>query len=426
MLQKLIKNKIAENATWIIVCKAIQAILGLVITMLTARLYGPKDYGAVSYAASLTVFVTPIAQLGLTSTLVGELVTHPSDEGEILGTAILSSLVSGALCILGISAFTYLSQPDAPITILVCTLYSLSLLAQSVELVQYWFQAKLLSKYVAVLTLIAYAITSIYQLIILLTGKNLLLYAISKGIEYALIAAGLLVVYRHLNGKRLRFSIGRFVSLFRRSGFYMLSGLMVVLLGQSDRIMIANMLGEKEVGLYSAAVVCANLTEFVFLAIIDSFRPVIIAARRHEKSKYEMQLARLYAIVIYLALLQSIVIAVLAKPIIRIMYGAAYDGSISILRLLVWYTAFSYIGSARMIWIFAEGQQRLLCLMNFMGAVLNIVLNRMLIPIWGASGAAFASLVTQIFANFLLDWLLPTMRPNHRILMRAIRLHELW
>lgn len=426
MLQKLIKNKIAQNATWIIACKAIQAILGLVITMLTARLYGPKDYGAVSYAASLTVFVAPIAQLGLTSTLVGELVTNPSDEGEILGSAILSSLVSGALCILGIWAFTYLTQPDAPITILVCTLYSLSLLAQSVELVQYWFQAKLLSKYVAVLTLIAYVLSSIYQLVVLLTGKNLALYAVSKGIEYVLIAIGLLVVYKRLNGKRLHFSIRRCVSLFRRSGFYMLSGLMVVLLGQSDRIMIVNMLGEKEVGLYSAAVVCANLTEFVFLAIIDSFRPAIIAARQRDKSEYEMQLARLYAIVFYLALLQSIVIAIFAKPVIRIMYGSAYDESIGILRLLVWYTAFSYIGSARIVWIFAEGKQRLLCLMNFMGAVLNIVLNRMLIPVWGASGAAFASLLTQIFTNFLLDWILPVMRPNHRILMRAIRLHGLW
>lgn len=426
MLKELIKNKVAQNATWIIACKGVQAILGLVITMITARFYGPKDYGAVSYAASLTLFVMPIAQLGMTSTLVGELVSHPSDEGEILGSAMVSSLFSGALCIFGIWTFTRLTQPDAPMTIWVCTLYSLSLLVQSVELIQYWFQAKLLSKYVAVLTLIAYALTSIYQLLVLLTGKNLALYAVSKAIEYALIAVGLMIVYKRLNGRRLSVSISRCASLFRRSGFYMLSGLMVMLLGQTDRIMIVNMLGEKEMGLYSAAVVCANLTEFAFLAIIDSFRPVILSARQQDEKKYETQMARLYAIVVYLALLQSILVAVLAKPVVAILYGSAYEESVEILRLLVWYTAFSYIGSARMVWIYAEGRQRLLCGMNFLGAMVNIGLNGVMIPVLGGSGAALASLMTQAFTNFILDGLLPSMRANHRVLMRGIRLRRLW
>lgn len=425
MLQKLIKNKIASNAAWIIICKGIQAVLGLVITMLTARLYGPADYGAISYAASLTLFVTPIAQLGFTSTLVGELVANPSDEGEIMGSSMVLSLISGALCVLGIWTFTRLTLPDEPTTILVCALYSLSLLAQSAELIQYWFQAKLLSKYVAVLTLIAYALVSVYQLIVLLMGKNMALYALSKGIEYAMIAAGLLVVYRRMNGGRLRVSLRRCASLLRRGAFYMLSGLMVMLLGQTDRIMIVNMLGEREMGLYSAAVVCANLAEFVFLAIIDSFRPVILTARQRENGEYETQMARLYAIVFYLALLQSAFVAILAKPIIAIMYGSAYKESVGILRLLVWYTAFSYIGSARLIWIYAEGQQRLLCVMNFLGALVNIGLNWILIPIWGVFGASFASLVTQIFTNVILGWFLPLIRRNNSILIRAVKLQGL-
>ena len=213
--------------------------------------------------------------------------------------------------------------------------------------------------------------------------------------------------------------------LLRRGGFYMLSGLMVVLLGQTDRIMIVNMLGEREMGLYSAAVVCANLAEFVFLAIIDSFRPVILRARQRENGEYETQIARLYAIVFYLALLQSAFVAILAKPIIAIMYGSAYKESVGILRLLVWYNAFSYIGSARMIWIYAEGQQRLLCVMNFLGALVNIGLNWILIPIWGVFGAAFASLVTQIFTNVILGWFLPLIRRNNSILIRAVKLQGL-
>lgn len=426
MLKSILKNGIAKNASWIIACKGIQAVLGLMITMLTARLYGPQNYGVISYAASLTLFLTPAAQLGLTSTLVGELIAAPEDEGEILGSAIAASMVSSALCILGIWAFTSVTLPGEPMTIWVCSLYSLSLLAQSVELIQYWFQAKLLSKYVAVFTLIAYTLISVYQLVVLMTGRNMMLYALSKGIEYVIIAAGLLVVYRKLGGGRLRASAKRSKKLLKRSGFYMLSSLMVMLLGQTDRIMIMTMLGEGDVGLYSSAVVCANLTDFVFFAIIDSFRPSILKARKEDPSEYEKLMARLYAIVFYLALLQSVFIAILAKPIVLIMYGNAYHASVGILRLLVWYTAFSYIGSARMIWIYAEGKQRLLCLVNLLGALVNITLNWILIPYAGTIGAALASLITQGFTNVILGWLIPSLRKNNALLLRGIRLQGIW
>lgn len=210
--------------------------------------------------------------------------------------------------------------------------------------------------------------------------------------------------------------------MLKRSGFYLLSGLMVMLLGQTDRVMIVTMLDETAVGLYSAAVVCANLTEFAFLAIIDSFRPAILTARKNDIHEFETMLTRLYSIIIYLALLQSIFITILAKPIIHIMYGAAYEASVGILRLLVWYTAFSYVGSVRLIWIYAEGKQHLLCLMNFLGALFNILLNWMLIPRWGVGGAAFASLITQFFTNFVLGWVFPQIRGNNEMIIRGLQL----
>ncbi|MGN1020634.1 MAG: flippase [Aristaeellaceae bacterium] len=418
-------NRIARNASWIIVCKGIQAVLGLIIMMLTARLFGPQNYGVISYASSLTLFVTPLAQLGLTSTLVGELLSSPQDEGEILGSAMVSSMLSSTLCIIGIIVFARVTLPEDPLAIWVCALYSLSLLAQSAELLQYWFQARLLSKYMAVFTLIAYAVMSVYQLLVLMLGRNMLLYALSKGIEYTLIALGLLIAYRHLKGRRLRVSRKRCLTLLRHSRFYMLSSMMVTLLGQTDRIMLMSMLGETQVGFYSAAVVCANLTDFVFVAIIDSFRPAILAARHRDPPSYERQLARLYAIVFYLALIQSVVITLLAKPIVTIMYGSAYSPAVGVLQALVWYTAFSCIGSARMIWIYAEGQQRLLCLVNLLGALMNISLNLLLIPRCGAMGAALASLLTQAFTNVGLGWVFPSLRKNNELLLRGIKLQDI-
>ena len=54
---RLINNKIAKNASWIIVSKIIQSILGLIISMLTARFLGPSGYGLINYAESIVSFV---------------------------------------------------------------------------------------------------------------------------------------------------------------------------------------------------------------------------------------------------------------------------------------------------------------------------------------------------------------------------------
>lgn len=199
----------------------------------------------------------------------------------------------------------------------------------------------------------------------------------------------------------------------------MLANLMVMTFSQADRVMIKTMIGDAAMGFYSAAVVCANATDFIFFAVIDSMRPVILEAKLRDEQAYEKNTSFLYAIVIYFSLFQSVVIAIFARPMVYLLYGAAYGPSVGVLKLLIWYTAFSYIGSARTIWILAEGKQRLLWKINLCGALVNILLNWILIPVWGIEGAAFASLVTQMFTNVGIGFIMPALRKNNELLLRG-------
>ena len=118
-------NKIVKNATWIIGCKIIKAILTLIVTMITARYLGPSNYGLISYAASIVTFVTPIMKLGLDSIIVHEIINNPNDEGEILGTTIVANLISAILCIIGIFSFVSIANNGEKETIIVCFIYSI-------------------------------------------------------------------------------------------------------------------------------------------------------------------------------------------------------------------------------------------------------------------------------------------------------------
>ena len=414
------ENKIFTNAKWIILCKVVQSLLQLLIGMLTARYLGPSNYGLINYAKSVVAFVGPFTQLGLNATLVRELIDTPEKEGEIMGTSLLMGMVSSISCMFLVAGFVSVVNRTEPQTIAVCILYSISLVFQAMELIQYWFHSKLQSKYPSMMMLCAYVVVSAYKIFLLASGKSIYWFAVVYSIEYGTIALSLFVIYGRQGKQKLSASFAMAKRLFSKSRYYILSSLMVTLFQNTDHIMLKTMSGDVENGFYTAAITSAGVCQFVYAAIIDSARPVILAAQKTDSLKYEKNIARLYSIIIYMAIAQGIVFTLFAKQIVGILYGKDYLPTVPVLQILVWYIAFSQMGRIRNIWILAEEKQKLLWRINLLGALMNIALNYFLIPVWGASGAAFASFVTQVFANFILGFLLKPLRPNNRLLLRGL------
>ena len=392
-------RRIINNTIWIVGCKIFRALLGMLVTMLSARYLGPSGYGLISYAASIVTFVVPVMQLGLNSTLVQELVNDPDHEGSIMGTSIVMSLVSGMGCIVGVIAFSLLTNPGEPVTTLVCGLYSIQLVFQALEQIQYWFHAKLLSKYVSMTMLVAYGVTSGYKILLLVLGSSVYWFALSQALDFLLISGVLLVIYRRKGNAKLAFSWKLFRKMFARSKYYIISNLMISVFAQTDRIMLKIMMDETAVGYYSAAVTCAGMAGFVFEAIINSAQPVILESARRGEAALERAISTLYSVVIYLSIGLCVVITVFAPLVIHILYGDQYGPAVQALRLIVWYSTFSYLGAVRDVWILAQWKQKYLLLINLIGAGANVVLNLALIPWLGINGAALASLLTQIFTN---------------------------
>ena len=417
---KLSNNRIVKNASWIVVCRIAQAVLSFVIGTISARYLGPSNYGLISYGASVVSFLVPVVQLGLRHVLVQEMVNHPEREGKILGTSLVMSMVSAGLGIVGVAAFTMIANRNDTDTIVVCVLSSISLIFQCWEMIQYWFQTKLKSKYMAVTSLIAYAIASAYRLVLLVTGQSVHWFALATSLDFCIISVVLTVIYKRMSVQKLSFSWDVGKALFSKSRYYIVSGLMVVLHSNTDRVMLTMMRGEGENGFYTAAFTCASLLGFVYEAIIDSVRPIIFESKKHDQKSFESNVKRLYTLVIYMGLLQSLVFTILSPMIISVLYGQEYQASVLVLQVLTWYTAFSYTGTVRNIWILAEDKQRIIWVINLLGAVLNIAGNFVLIPWIGAVGAAIASVATQFFTNFVLSLLLPILRRNGQLMLGSL------
>lgn len=413
-------NRSVHNAAWIIGCRIVQSLLSLVVSMMSARYLGPANYGTIQYASSLITFVTPIMQLGFTSIIINELVRYPEKEGEILGTALLSCTGSALFSMVGVILFAIAANPGEPKTIIVCALMSMNLVFYALEMSQYWFQAKLLSKYTSIVSLISYVLISVYKFYLLATEKSVYWFAASYALDTMFIAICLLAIYKKVGGQKLAFSFQLAKEMFARSKYYILSGLMISLFTQTDRVMLDYMMDSAATGYYSAAVACAGLATFVFGAIIDSGRPLIFEAYTKDKALFELNVKRLYSIVIYLSLAQSILMSLVPEMVIRITYGEDYKPAVAALRIVVWYTTFAYAGGVRNIWILAESKQKYQWRIDLSGAISNVILNLMFIPLWGVKGAALASLVSQFIVNVGIGFVIKPVRRANILMLQAL------
>ena len=413
-------KKVFSNAKWIVLCKATQSILQLIIGMFSARYLGPSNYGLIGYASSVAAFAFPLMRLGLDATIVKELTDSPEQEGKIMGTALMMDFVSGLFCVLMVCAFVRIANAGETVTLIVSALYSLSLIFRVLELMQYWFQHKLASKYPSIVMLCSYVIVSIYKIFLLVTQKSIYWFALVNSIDYGISGILLLGIYRKLGGQRFAFSMKTAKQLFSRSRYFILASVMVTVFQNTDHIMLKTFSSDAENGFYTAAVTCVGMVQFIYMAIIDSMQPVILAEKKANSPDYEKHIATLYSITTYLSLAQGIGYAVFAGLIVRILYGAAYITAVPVLQVLVWQVSFSFMGIVRNIWLLAEGKQKIIWKLNLAGALLNALINLLLIPQMGALGAAVASLVTQIFTNFVLGYIVPELRSNNRLIIKGM------
>ncbi len=413
-------KQVFNNAKWIIVCKIAQSLLQFVVGFISARYLGPSNYGLINYAASVVAFALPIVKLGFDNTLVKELIDRPEKEGKILGTSLTLNFITSLISMLGVFIFVSVANAGEKVTILVCLLYSLMLLFFVLEMMQYWFQYKLISKYSSVVMLISYFCVSAYKIFLLITEKSVYWFAVSHSIEYGIVGILLVLIYLKLGGQKFSFSKDTAKTMLNRSKYYVVASLLVVVFQNVGVIMLSNFSGHEETGFYTSALTSATVLQFAYLAITDSYRPLILTSKNESVENYEKNISGLYGIIIYTTLAQSIAFAIFAKLIISVLYGDEYMSAIPVLRILVWYIPFSFMGLIRNIWLLAEEKQKELWKINLFGVVVNVIANAVAIPRFGACGAAFAALLTQFLMNFVFGFIYKPIRKNNELMLKGL------
>lgn len=421
-----LKNREVKNAGWMIGGKVMQMLLGLFVGVLTARYLGPSEYGLINYAATYTAFFSSLCSLGINSVIIKDFVDNPGEQGTSIGTTFVLRFISSVLSMVTIFAAVNLIDSGEEITIAVVMLSSLSLLFHIFDTLNCWFHYKYMAKIVAISSCIAYTAVAIYKITLLVLEKDIRWFAFSTSVDYIVIAVVLIIVYFKNGGPRFRFSWSKGKKLLAKSYPYILSGMMVAVYAQTDKIMIKHMMNSADVGYYSTASAICSMWTFVLAAIIDAIFPTIYRVYRTDQDMFERKNRQLYAIVIYLSLAVSVGFIILGEPVIWILYGEEYIPAASSLKIITFGTVFSYLGIARHAWIVCKNMQKHLTTISLFAAIANVMMNCLLIPAIGIDGAALASVMVQFFTCFVVPIFIKGMRPNIRLMVEAFLLKNVF
>ncbi|KAB2921817.1 MAG: flippase [Bacteroidetes bacterium] len=415
-------RKTVVNLGWLFVDRGIRMSGAVVINAWLTRYLGPEQNGVLNYALAFVGMFTPLATLGIDSIVIRDIVRNPEQRDRVLGSAFGLRLAGAVSALLFAGLAVTMVRPGDTMTHVLVVVTSFGLLFQSFDVIDQWFQSQIRSKYTVYAKNIAFVVIGAVKIGLILTGADVLYFVIATSAELMLGAAGLAVMYRR-NGGSLRswsFSAARARELLRNSWPIIITDVAIFVQTRIDQVMLRELLGEREIGLYAAAQKIAEPLGFVPMIILSSVFPVIVRTKEWSDEEYGRRLTNLYRIMTVLTIAMCLPISLLSGPIVQLLYGDQFAASASILTVLIWSRFYSNIGVARSIYTTTEGLFRHSMVSAMAGSAVNITLNALLIPRMGVFGCIVAAHAGFIVTTFAIDAFNPKTKRNFRAMMTGI------
>jgi O-antigen/teichoic acid export membrane protein len=427
MLKKIISNvstlSAIQNAFWLIGEKIFSMALVLFVSILVARHLGPNDFGQLNYLLAIIALLSPFSSLGLNAIVTRELVKKAHKASVIMSTVVLFRLLGGiiaAVLLYLFASFDVFSQLNSLQWGLV--LLSVTNIFTAMQVIDFWFQAQVLSKYIVKARFSAMLLSAIVKITLVFQGYSLSAFVWAAAFEALLIASAFVIIYFVRAGlfsvSAINFTYG--LELLKQSKWLILSGIASIIYLKIDQIMLAEMVSTTEVGIYSVASRMSEVWYFFPVALVASFFPALLKKKETSEKQYQQQLQRLCDFLLLGALAVAIPISLLSDWLMLILFGEAYSAAGAILSLHIWAGTFVFMRALLSKWLLAEHLVFFSFVTHGIGAVINVALNYILIPQMQGVGAAIATVISYAFASYIVLFFHRSTRPMAMIMTRSL------
>ncbi len=423
---KLGKNtsKALVNVGWIFFDRVFRMAAGMLIGVWLARYLGPEQFGQLNYAMVFPAILLPIATLGLTSVVVTELISpKTASKDHLLGTAFFLKLLSGLFAFLLVAISAYYFYSDRPTLIYMILFSASTLVFQSTDVIDLFFQSEVQSRRSVLAKSIAFVLSTLLRLYLLMTYANLVAFSALIFLEAFLGALFLVFFYNRYRSESLRkwrFDSSLAKHLLLMSWPLIMNDFFIFIYMRADQFMIESLADSAELGRYSAALRLSEVWYFIATALVSSFYPSILQLKASDETAFYKGYQQLLTLLAFISISISIGTCFFADTFVNLLFGNQYEGVAQILIVHIWAGVFVFLGVGTSNWFILYGQQRFMLYKTLAGAIVNVVLNLILIPKYGAIGASVATLIAYMLSAYVLNYATARTRPVFRMQTVAI------
>ena len=397
---------VVHNSGWLLFDRGVRLVIGMLVGIWVTRYLGPAQFGELAYALAWIAFLQIVTGLGVDGIVVRDISRHSDDTGQVLGTVFMLRLATGiASWLLAVAGMAVVNGwQDRSVWLI--ALAGGSLVFQAADTIDLWFQSQSQSRRTVLARLVAYLLTNMVRVLLILAQAPLTAFAAMLALDALAAALALRVAYmRFPSPQPWQHTLARSRTLLREALPFLASGLAVTIYMRIDQIMIKEMLGETELGLYAAMLPFSSLWHVIPMTLLVSVAPYV--ARKHLEG--EEAFHGLLLLIFRVSLVSSCVIALgvalAADLIVALAYGPEYRGAAAVLRVHVFTCIPVFLGVAQSLWLLNEKKGYLNLSKTLLGAVASVVLNLVLIPPFGLMGAAVSAIIayslSAVFFNLL-------------------------
>jgi polysaccharide transporter, PST family len=388
-------RKIILNTGWLFIDKIVRILFGVIVSIWVARFLGPEAFGTLNYAIAIFNLLIPLAGLGLESIIIRNLARTEESTPEILGTGYILKLGASILTFIVAIVLIWTTEYDTTIrwtVLIVCA----GLIFHSFQVIDYWFQSQILSKFVVRARVGALFLTALLKIIFIILELSLIYFALAVLLETILFSIGLLIVYykNRLSTRSWTFSWRLGKSNLQESWTLILAALPAAIYLRIDQVMLGKIVGPDEVGIYAVAVMIVESFYFIPVIIVSSILPALVRFQLHEPEKFNKSAIDYIKATTWISAIIISVSILFAREIFLLLYGEEYNESVPVftVHILSLLSVFAGYFFSKLCIIINRTYINLFSAVST--AVLNVILNLYFIPRWGALGAAAATAIS--------------------------------
>jgi PST family polysaccharide transporter len=402
---------VKRSFSWLTLQQIARGIVGMLTAGLIARSLGEKALGLLDSSFAIINLTAGFAGLGLQRVVTRELCGESASQSAVKGT---SFLLGGIASFIGIVVVNLLSK-DAPTTErLVILSACLLLVTQPLNfLLTSIFEAEGRLDIVAKVSFVGLTISTLIRIWAVHRGWAIYWQAVAYGLDMAITCAlGWAIISRRYPRWTTNWRIDRRManSLLRESLPLLLASLAAFVYISIDILMLKWISGYQETGFYSAAIRLSQVPLFIPGLLAATFTARLMQYRNQHGHFPSSDILVINRILLGIGLACLIGGWLLGPLAVRMLYGEEFARSGSILQIHVIGVFFMLVGSIRNHLLILEKRGNLVLLCDICGAISNLALNSLLIPLYGAMGASWATAISYFIAYFLINLIHPSLR----------------